>query len=126
MYFLRRDGGEMSFSVSSSWFYSFGVHVREPLPELPGMTSTRVFITFLWIYSIILTIAYCTNLTAFLLVNRPPIAVETIQELYHSGLKVVGVGEFYKRALAAATDPYVKVRIRSHHTHEPYLTRSFY
>lgn len=72
----------------------------------------QVMVTFLWIYTIILTIAYSTNLIAFLLVSKSPNSIETVRELYDSGLKVAGVGDFYKKELAQASDPYLKVMNR--------------
>lgn len=56
------------------------------------MDSTRVFVMFLWLYSTILTIAYSTNLTAFLLVQKPPASIQTIAEIFDSGLEVADIG----------------------------------
>ncbi|KAG7160818.1 Ionotropic receptor 93a-like 12, partial [Homarus americanus] len=95
-------------SIDLSYYYTYGVLLRVPQSQLPKATNTQVFVTFLWIYAIVLTIAYCTNLTAFLLVNKAPASVETIRELHDSDLKVAGMGQFYKKELAAASDPYLK------------------
>lgn len=78
--------------LSESWHYSFGLHFREPQCSLPRMDSTRVFVLFLWLYTMILTIAYSTNLTAFLLVQKPPASIQTIAEIFDSGLEVAGIG----------------------------------
>lgn len=44
----------------------------------------------------ILTIAYSTNLTAFLLVQKPPPSIQTIEEIYQTGLEVAGIGALLK------------------------------
>ncbi|ROT78016.1 Variant Ionotropic Glutamate Receptor [Penaeus vannamei] len=56
----------------------------------------------------IITIAYSTNLTAFLLVTKQPQSMETIRDLHASGIEVSGVGKFYGDALASASDPYLQ------------------
>lgn len=99
-------------SLSSSWYYAVGLHCCEAQVTLPKMRSTRIFIIFLWLYTITLTIAYSTNLTAFLLVAKPPTTMETIQDLHASGLEVSGVGKFYGDALGSASDPYLQVSLR--------------
>ncbi|XP_045619614.2 ionotropic receptor 21a [Procambarus clarkii] len=106
----RKFGKELGSlrTLSGSWIYSVGMHLMKSQAHLPLTITTQVFVTFLWLYTTILTIAYCTNLTAFLLVSKPPRAVETIKELYDSDLKVAGMGEFYKDELASASDPYLK------------------
>ncbi|KAK4308273.1 hypothetical protein Pmani_020026 [Petrolisthes manimaculis] len=79
-----------------SWFYSFGLHFREPQATGPCMDPTRVFVLFLWFYTMILTIAYSTNLTAFLLVQKPPHSIQTIEEIHQSDLEVAGLGAMLK------------------------------
>lgn len=73
------------------------------------MASTRIFVIFLWLYTMILTIAYSTNLTAFLLVRKSPAAIETIKDLYDSGLEVAAIGDIYKQGIASARDPNLRV-----------------
>lgn len=96
-------------SLSRSWYYAFGLHISEPQVSIPRMTSTQVFVLFLWLYTMVLTISYSTNLTAFLLVSKSPHTIDTIRELHDSGLRVAGMGQFYKKELAMAIDPYLKV-----------------
>ncbi|XP_063855229.1 glutamate receptor-like [Scylla paramamosain] len=95
-------------SLGVSWYYALGLHCCEAQEKIPRMQSTRVFVATLWIYTIILTIVYSTNLTAFLLVAKPPATIETIKDLHASGLEVSGVGKFYGDALGSASDPYLK------------------
>ena len=52
----------------------------------------QVFLSFLWIYCIIVTTAYSSNLTAFLTVRRLPKSFETIKGLRESGLNLGGQG----------------------------------
>ncbi|KAG7173507.1 Glutamate receptor ionotropic, delta-2-like 23, partial [Homarus americanus] len=114
LYLLARGsavcGEEMKSlqSLSFSCYYALGLHCCEAQVTLPQMKSTRVFIIFLWLYTITITIAYSTNLTAFLMVTKPPSIMETIKELHASGLEVSGVGKFYGDALASASDPYLQ------------------
>lgn len=75
-----------------------------------------MLISFLWLYTMILTIAYCTNLTAFLLVNKLPSSIQTLVELADSSLDVVGVGDIFKKLLLEASDPNVKVISRDPHS----------
>ncbi|XP_037803934.1 glutamate receptor ionotropic, kainate 2-like [Penaeus monodon] len=75
---------------------------------LPRSPSTRVFVLFLCLYAVILTIAYSTNLTAFLIVATSPAGVESIRELYESGKEVAGTGYFYRDALASSGDPFLQ------------------
>lgn len=100
---------EAGSSLSSSWLDTYRLHLRETQVRPPRRGSTQVFISFLWLYTIILTTAYCTNLIAFLLVNKLPASVQTIRELAESNLDVVGVGEIFKKLLLEASDPNVKV-----------------
>lgn len=99
-------------SLQYACFYTFGVHFREPQVLAPQRNSTRVFVSFLWLYTMILTTAYCSNLTAFLTVTRQPQGVNTVRELHSSGMEVSGLGAFFKGALASAVDPYLQVGSR--------------
>nr|XP_053626923.1 ionotropic receptor 21a-like [Cherax quadricarinatus] len=106
----RKFGKEIGSlrSLTGCWNYSVGIHLMKSQAHLPLLSTTKVLITSLWLYTTIITIAYSTNLTAFLLVNKPPKDIETIKDLYDSDLKVIGMGEFYKDELASASDPYLK------------------
>ncbi|XP_037803920.1 ionotropic receptor 21a-like [Penaeus monodon] len=103
-------GGEVKIlqTVSFSLLYVFGMHFREPQQLMPRSTTTRIFIMFLWLYTIILTTAYNSNLTAFLTVVQAPSSMETVKELHGSGAEVSGLGGFFKGALASAVDPYLQ------------------
>ena len=57
----------------------------------------------------ILTIVYSGNLTAFLLVRRPPTSIETIEDLYRSGLEVAALGDIYLGGIKSASDPNLRV-----------------
>ncbi|XP_071530505.1 glutamate receptor ionotropic, delta-1-like [Panulirus ornatus] len=105
----RREGEDDSMrSLSYACFYTFGVHFREPQVLAPRGNYTRVFVSFLWLYTMILTIAYCSNLTAFLTVTRRPPGMNTVRDLHASGMEVSGLGAFFKGALASAVDPYLQ------------------
>ncbi|XP_069985349.1 glutamate receptor ionotropic, delta-2-like [Penaeus vannamei] len=95
-------------SLAYSWYYAVGLHCCEAQVVLPAMKSTRAYVIFLWLYCMIITIAYSTNLTAFLLVTKQPQSMETIRDLHASGIEVSGVGKFYGDALASASDPYLQ------------------
>jgi hypothetical protein len=58
---------------------------------------------------IVITVAYCSNLTAFLTVAKIPPAFETVKGLHDTGLSVTSLGDFFKDGLASAVDPYLKV-----------------
>lgn len=95
--------------MGSSWLYTVGLHLRVAQPCQPVRPGTQVFVAFLWLYTMILTIAYSTNLTAFLLVKKLPAAIETLKQLAESDLKVAGVGELFMTELQEASDPNVNV-----------------
>lgn len=95
--------------LGSSWQYAFGLHFREPQAVEPRTDTTRVFVLFLWLYTMILTVVYSTNLTAFLLVRKAPASIQTIKDLYHSGLEVASLGEIFVSSISLASDPYLKV-----------------
>ena len=52
----------------------------------------QIVVAFLWIYGIIITTAYSSNLTAFLTVKRLPRAFDTIRGIRESGLQLGGQG----------------------------------
>ncbi|XP_071515148.1 ionotropic receptor 21a-like [Panulirus ornatus] len=105
-----RCGDEMSSlqTLSYSCYYAFGVHFCEAHASLPRMASTQILVMFLWLYTMILTIAYSTNLRAFLIVRKPPAMMETIRDLHDSGLQVAGIGDFAKVGMASSSDPYLQ------------------
>lgn len=73
------------------------------------MDSTRIYVLFLWLYTMIITIVYSTNLTAFLLVQKPAASMETIRELYTSGREMSLICQGLTLSIAKSSDPYVKV-----------------
>ncbi|ROT70514.1 Variant Ionotropic Glutamate Receptor [Penaeus vannamei] len=95
-------------SLPFAYTYVFGVHCSRSMALLPRSPSTRIFVVFLWLYAVILTLAYSTNLTAFLIVTTSPAGVETIRELYESGKEVAGTGYFYRDELASSGDPFLQ------------------
>ncbi|XP_050722126.1 glutamate receptor ionotropic, delta-2-like [Eriocheir sinensis] len=103
-------GGEAPLlrSLSFACFYASGMHFRGSFYILPSRHSTRTFICFLWIYVIIITTAYSSNLTAFLTVTHRPQGINTIRSLYSTRMEVSGLGSFFKGALASAVDPYLQ------------------
>ncbi|XP_063863963.1 glutamate receptor ionotropic, kainate 5-like isoform X2 [Scylla paramamosain] len=102
-----RSAGETA-RLAPSWLYTLGLHLREAQARLPRQPGTQVLVAFLWVYTMILTIAYSTNLTAFLLVKKLPASIETLEQLSQSSLKVAGVGELFMTELQEASDPNVK------------------
>ncbi|XP_063874181.1 ionotropic receptor 93a-like [Scylla paramamosain] len=88
--------------------YTIGVTLRVSRPFLPNHPSLQVFLVFLWLYVIIVTVAYCANLTAFLTVERVPEGITSLQELYNSPLLVYGQGPFFGDNMAEAKNQYVK------------------
>ncbi|XP_066982801.1 ionotropic receptor 21a-like [Macrobrachium rosenbergii] len=114
LYFLAlasdKCGGEVKIfqSFLYSGMYSMGLHFRQTLMALPNRTSTQVYVSFLGLYTFILTTAYGSNLTAFLTVVQTPSGIETVKDLYQSGVEVSGLGGFFKGALASSVDPYLQ------------------
>ncbi|XP_071518327.1 probable glutamate receptor [Panulirus ornatus] len=100
----RRNLQDLSFS----WYYAFGVHFCEAHATLPRSTSTQVFVQFLWLYTMILTISYSANLKSFLLVKKQPAMMETFQDLYESGLEMGALGKLFRDGFAKSSDPYIK------------------
>ncbi|KAG7161372.1 Ionotropic receptor 21a-like 12 [Homarus americanus] len=103
-------GGEVNIlqHLTPAWQYAFGLHFRQAQASVPRSTSTQVVVTALWLYTIILTIVYSSNLTAFLLVRKQPPPMDTIIDLYHSGLELATIGVFFKNAMAISSDPYLR------------------
>ena len=69
----------------------------------------QVLISFMWIYSIVLTTAYSSNLTAFLSIQQFTKPIDTIEELAESTITVRGFGPFFQQQLAGAEDKNLKV-----------------
>lgn len=70
----------------------------------------QVLVAFLWIYGIIVTVAYSANLTAFLTVERVPEGITSLKQLFESGLNVYAVSPFFVNTMKEAKNEYVKVR----------------
>ncbi|XP_069943829.1 ionotropic receptor 21a [Cherax quadricarinatus] len=106
----RCGGGEVKNLKSPvfAFFFALSMHFRDPQAVLPRRIHMRIFISFLGLYTIIITTAYCSNLAAFLTVTRPPQGMDTVKELRDSGLQIAGLGGFFKGALASAVDPYLQ------------------
>ncbi|XP_076040830.1 ionotropic receptor 21a-like [Oratosquilla oratoria] len=111
-------------SVQLCYLYTFGAHCKEPASKDPKRDATKVLVSFVWLYTILFTTAYCSNLTAFLTVTLQPSPMDTIQQLYHSGMEVSGLGNFYQKALLTATDPYLK-GLAGHYKDYVYLKDMF-
>ncbi|XP_068202884.1 ionotropic receptor 21a-like [Palaemon carinicauda] len=111
MYYLARASAKLGNeikkfdSLSYCCYYVFGMHLNEPQDKIPRRIHTQVFIAFLWLYTMLITISYSTNLTAFLTVKKSPSGIETIAELPLSGMHVVGVDSYYQIMLESSPDP---------------------
>ncbi|XP_050740074.1 ionotropic receptor 93a-like [Eriocheir sinensis] len=95
-------------SISDSLLHILGLHFRIPQTRVPAGTTPRVLVAFLWLYVIIITTGYSSNLTAFLTVQRSPAGVETIKELYESKMTVLGLGQYFKFNMMQSANPYVQ------------------
>lgn len=98
-------------NLAYSCLYLLGLHCRVSQPRLPGRTTAQLFVAFMWLYVIIITTGYSSNLTAFLTVQRSPKGVETIRELYESRMPVMGLGEYFKYNMLQSGNPYVQVMV---------------
>ncbi|KAK7027387.1 hypothetical protein SK128_013601, partial [Halocaridina rubra] len=105
---FRCDKKENLQDFTYSSLYTFAIHFRVSQSYQPTQRGTNILVTFLWIYAFIITIAYSSNLTAFLTVTRRPPTIDTIQDLYESKLEVGGMGIFFGSALASSKNPYLK------------------
>ncbi|KAK4308272.1 hypothetical protein Pmani_020025 [Petrolisthes manimaculis] len=101
-------GADERDRLGSSWQYTFGMHFREPQIVEPRLNTTRVFVLFLWLYTMVLTLEYSSNLTAFLLVQKAPASLQTIREVHDSGLQVAALGYIFNFSLASSVDPYLR------------------
>ncbi|XP_071514549.1 ionotropic receptor 21a-like [Panulirus ornatus] len=94
--------------LTFAWYYAFGMHFCEAHKSLPRSTSTQIFVLFLWLYTMLLTISYSASLKAFLLVKKQPAMMDTFQDLHESGLEVAGVVERYKYEFALSSNPHLQ------------------
>nr|XP_053629720.1 ionotropic receptor 21a-like [Cherax quadricarinatus] len=101
-------------TLSSGFTYSFATLLGKSAVRDPKPVSAHLLVLSLWLYGMIVTIAYSTNLTAFLLVSRRPYSMETFKELHDSGLRVFGLGDLFKQELASASDIYLKELSRTY------------
>ncbi|XP_071522154.1 ionotropic receptor 21a-like isoform X2 [Panulirus ornatus] len=95
-------------SISTSCLYAVSVHLKEPRTQEPVRASGRVMVAFLWVYVMVLTAAYSSNLTAFLTVTRQPNAIDTFRDLHDSQLSVVGLGPYYKNIMAHSENLFIR------------------
>lgn len=104
--------GELPFlhSMSSSYMHVFAMHLREPLPREPKTNSSRLSIAFLWLYVMVISISYSSNLTAFLTIARQPRSIDTFKDLLESELPVVGLGPIFGNLMKTSVNVYLKVR----------------
>ncbi|XP_064120890.1 glutamate receptor ionotropic, kainate glr-3-like [Macrobrachium nipponense] len=100
----RTDLQSLNFAV----MYALGIHFMEGQSHTPIRRGTQVFVSFLWLYALIITTVYSSNLTALLTVARQPSLINTIQELHESGKEVGGMGAIFGTALASSTNPYLQ------------------
>ncbi|XP_068202904.1 glutamate receptor U1-like [Palaemon carinicauda] len=91
-------------NLINSWTYTLGLHLNEPQAYFPKQATTMIYTLFLWLYCFILTIAYSTNLTAFLTVKKDPPRMNTIKDLQESGISVTAASGFYKDMFIASPD----------------------
>ncbi|XP_069938725.1 glutamate receptor ionotropic, delta-1 isoform X3 [Cherax quadricarinatus] len=104
--------------VGYCYMYTFGLHIQRALPSLPRSSPTRILLGALWLYALILTLAYCTNLTAYLIVAKTPASMDTVRQLKASGVDVAGLGYFYKNALSSSTDPDLRSLAKNYEPHQ--------
>ncbi|XP_042232939.1 glutamate receptor ionotropic, delta-2-like [Homarus americanus] len=95
-------------TMGSSTLYTWGIHLRVSQVRVPKGTATQLLVLTLWVYAIILTTGYCSNLTAFLTVVRAPPSIDSIRELHASDLKILGIGTFIKLSMAISENPNIK------------------
>lgn len=69
-----------------------------------------MFVVFLWVYVIIVTVGYSANLTAFLTVERIPEGITSLKELFESRLYIYNTLPYFGTTMAVAKNRYVKVR----------------
>ncbi|XP_042879245.1 ionotropic receptor 21a-like [Penaeus japonicus] len=94
-------------TLSSSGLYYWGILLRISQARVPVRSSTQILVAFLWICSVILTVGYSSNLTAFLTVSRTPSGIETFSQLYASRQGVIGMGNFFKISMVSSRNTYL-------------------
>ncbi|XP_071518316.1 probable glutamate receptor [Panulirus ornatus] len=118
LYLLARGSGQCGGEIrnlqdlSFAWYYAFGLHFCETHKSLPRSSSTQIFVQFLWLYTLVLTTSYSASLKSFLLVKKKPHMIQTIKELYESGLEVGGVTDLFKNELSVSSNPYLQVSVQ--------------
>ncbi|XP_068223246.1 ionotropic receptor 21a-like [Palaemon carinicauda] len=95
-------------SVIFSTFYAVGAHFRHPNHLLPTHASSRIFVASLWIYAILLTTGYSSNLTAFLTISRQPSSMETFKELFESRRQIHELVYFFQSQMADSENKYLR------------------
>ncbi|KAK3865457.1 hypothetical protein Pcinc_028940 [Petrolisthes cinctipes] len=105
---MRVGGQPFLKSLSSSYFYAFAMHLREPTDRQPNTTSSQITVGFLWIYVMVLGISYGTNLTAFLTVTRQPRVIDTFKDFHDSGFSIVGLGPIFGNLMQRSENHYLK------------------
>ncbi|XP_063613828.1 ionotropic receptor 21a-like [Penaeus indicus] len=124
LYVIARGGSALGpeigalSSLTSCLYYTFGLHCDAPQARLPSRPSAQLTVGMLWLYVTILTASYSTNLTAFIIVSRPPGSIETVEELRRAGLEVAGLGDFYRVALASAGEANLQALTRTYKGHK--------
>ncbi|XP_066983221.1 ionotropic receptor 21a-like [Macrobrachium rosenbergii] len=91
-------------SLLYSLYNVLGMHLNAQHPTQYS-TTMRIYIGFLSVYCMLITIAYSTNLTAFLTVEKIPRGIETIAELPDCGMHVIGVDDYFQNILRSSPDP---------------------
>ncbi|KAK4326080.1 hypothetical protein Pmani_003377 [Petrolisthes manimaculis] len=91
--------------------YTLGIHFRSAQHTVPTSATLQVLVMFMWVYVIMLTVGYSSNLTAFLTVARSPPGVNTFLQLYQSSLTIYGLGPFFGILMAASTISHIRVRL---------------
>ncbi|XP_063874183.1 ionotropic receptor 93a-like [Scylla paramamosain] len=107
---VSRDGDKLACrSLPYLSLYTLAMHFRVSQTVLPLRTSLQVFVVFLWVHIIIVTVAYSANLTAFLTVERIPEGITSLKQLYDSKLFVYGIGgPFFADNMAESGNEYVR------------------
>lgn len=100
---------DWDLSVVSATVYNWGILLRVSQVVVPKGVASRVFVITLWLYAIILTTGYSSNLTAFLTVSRAPPSMNSFRELQASSRHVLGLGPFFQQSMASSGNSYLQV-----------------
>ncbi|KAK3889340.1 hypothetical protein Pcinc_006657 [Petrolisthes cinctipes] len=95
-------------SVMYTTMYTLGIHFRSAQHIVPTSTTLQVLVVFMWVYVIVLTVGYSSNLTAFLTVARSPSGINTFLQLYQSSFPIFGLGPFFGNVMAASTISHIR------------------